>query len=59
MREFKFVVEKEDEGIGLRKLLKKRLGFSSRLLTKLNSTKQVYLNGNVLRGYMKPKPETL
>ena len=41
MREFKFVVEKEDEGIGLRKLLKKRLGFSSRLLTKLNSTKQV------------------
>lgn len=55
MREFKFVVEKEDEGIGLRKLLKKRLGFSSRLLTKLNSTKQVYLNGNVLRGYMKPK----
>ena len=55
MREFKFVVEKEDEGIGLRKLLKKRLGFSSRLLTKLNSTKQVYLHGNVLRGYMKPK----
>lgn len=55
MREFKFVVEKEDEGIGLRKLLKKRLGFSSRLLTKLNSAKQVYLNGNVLRGYMKPK----
>lgn len=55
MREFEFIVEKEDEGIALRKLLKKRFGFSSRLLTKLNANKNVYLNDSVLKGYMKPK----
>lgn len=55
MREFEFTVEKEDEGMGLRKLLKKRFGFSARLLTKLSANKQVYLNGEILKGYMKPK----
>ena len=42
MRELKFIVEKDDEGLGLRKLLKKRFGFSSRLLTKLSARKRVF-----------------
>lgn len=55
MRELKFIVEKDDEGLGLRKLLKKRFGFSSRLLTKLSARKRVFLNGATLQGHMKPK----
>jgi 23S rRNA pseudouridine1911/1915/1917 synthase len=36
-------------------LLKKRLDFSSRLLAKLRAQKRVYLNGEILEGWMKPK----
>lgn len=55
MREFSFIVKKEDEGRGIRKLLKSNFKFSSRLLTKLCAEKAVYLNDNILEGWMKPK----
>ena len=54
MRELEFTVRKEDEGLGLRKLLKKRFKFSSRLLARLSAQKRVFLNGVPLQGYMKP-----
>lgn len=55
MQTFEFTVEKEDEGLGIRRLLKKRLDFSSRLLARLRAQKRVYLNGEILEGWMKPK----
>lgn len=55
MREFKFTVKKEDEGISIRRLLKRHLDFSSRLFAKLRAQKLVFLNGNPLEGWMNPK----
>ncbi len=55
MREFTFTVEKEDEGMGIRRLLKKRLDFSSRLLARLKAEHRVFLNGEPLQGWMTPR----
>ncbi|OLR54810.1 RNA pseudouridine synthase [Hornefia porci] len=55
MREYTFVVSKEDEGVGIRRMLRRNFHFSSRLLTRLRAQKSVYLNGQVLEGWMKPK----
>lgn len=54
-REFTFTVKKEDEGMGIRRMLKTNLDFSSRLLAKMRAMHLVYLNGEVLQGWMKPK----
>ena len=55
MREYQFIVSKEDEGVAIRKMLRRRFDFSSRLLTKLKARKQVFLNDAPLEGWMKPK----
>jgi 23S rRNA pseudouridine1911/1915/1917 synthase len=54
-REFTFTIKKEDEGMGIRRMLKKNLDFSSRLLAKMRAQHLVFLNGKVLEGWMKPK----
>ena len=53
MREFRFIVEKEDENLSIRRMLKRHLRFSSRLLAKLKAQKRVFLNGKPLEGWMK------
>ncbi len=55
MREFRFTVREEDEGLGIRKLLRKRLGLSSRLLARLKALRTVFLNGEPFQGWMKLK----
>ena len=55
MREFKFTVTKEDEGLGVKKLIRRHFDFSSRLFAKLKAQERITLNGEVLRGWMVPK----
>ncbi len=55
MREFKFIIEKEDEAMPIRRMLKKHLRFSSRLLARLKAQKRVFLNGVPFEGWMKYK----
>ena len=55
MRKFTSIVDKEDEGLPLRRMLKKHFDFSSRLFAKLRHQERVYLNDKVLKGYMHPK----
>lgn len=55
MREFTFIIEKEDENLSIRKMIKRHLHFSSRLLAKLKAQKRVFLNGTPIEGYMKYK----
>ena len=54
-RKFTATVDKEDESFGIRRMLKKHFDFSSRLFAKLRHQERVYLNGEVLKGYMHPK----
>ncbi|NLD10728.1 MAG: RluA family pseudouridine synthase [Clostridiales bacterium] len=54
MREFKFTITKEDEGVAIRRLLKSHFDFSSRLFAKLRAQKLVLLNDRPLEGWMKP-----
>lgn len=54
-REFTFTIKKEDEGMGIRRMLKKNLDFSSRLLAKMRAEHLVFLNDEVLQGWMTPK----
>ena len=53
-REFTAIVDKEDESFGIRRMLKKHFDFSSRLFAKLRHQERVYLNGEVLKGWMHP-----
>ncbi|MBQ1406885.1 MAG: RluA family pseudouridine synthase [Eubacterium sp.] len=55
MREFRFTVTKEDEGLGVKKLIRRHFDFSSRLFAKLKAQERITLNGEVLRGWMVPK----
>ena len=54
-RKFTCIVDKEDEGMAIRRMLKKHFDFSSRLFAKLRHQERVYLNDEVLKGYMHPK----
>ena len=54
-REFKCILDKEDESLAIRKVLKKHFDFSSRLFAKLKFQKRVLLNGEPLKGWMKLK----
>ncbi len=54
-RTFTFTIKKEDEGMGIRRMLKKNLDFSSRLLAKMRAQHLVFLNDQVLEGWMNPK----
>lgn len=55
MREFRFTVTKEDEGSGVKKILRRHFDFSSRLFIKLNHQNLVFLNDELLQGWMQPK----
>ncbi|MGN0708856.1 MAG: RluA family pseudouridine synthase [Anaerovoracaceae bacterium] len=52
-REFSFTVDPEDEGLGIRKIMRRHLDLSSRLMPKMNAQKLVWLNGRKYRGIMK------
>ncbi len=54
IRKFTAVVDKEDESFGIRRMLKKHFDFSSRLFAKLRHRELVFLNGEVLKGWMHP-----
>ncbi len=55
IRKFTATVDKEDESFGIRRMLKKHFDFSSRLFAKLRHQELVYLNDDVLKGWMHPK----
>lgn len=55
MKEFRFTVTKEDENLGVKKILRKHFDFSSRLFAKLKAQRRVFLNDVPLQGFMKPK----
>ena len=55
MREFRFTVTKEDEGLGVKKLLRKHFDFSSRLFAKLKAQRRVLMNGEPIQGWMVPR----
>lgn len=55
IRKFTAIVDKEDESFGIRRMLKKHFDFSSRLFAKLRHQERVFLNGEVLKGWMHPK----
>lgn len=59
MKEYSFIVTKEDETASIRRLLKKRLGFSSRLLASMHADGMVFINDKLLTGKSKPKPGDL
>lgn len=52
MREFTYIVQKDEEGSGVRRLLRRHFDFSSRLLAKLKSQKLVLLNEEPFEGWM-------
>ena len=54
-RKFTCIVDREDEGMAIRRMLKKHFDFSSRLFAKLRHQERVYLNDEILKGYMHPK----
>lgn len=55
MREFSFTVSKEEEGMAIKKILKRNFNFSSRLFARLKAQKRVFLNGIPLEGWMNPR----
>jgi len=54
MREFRYIVTKEDEGASIKRLLRHHFDFSSRLFAKLKAQKLVFLNDEPLEGWMNP-----
>lgn len=54
-RKFTCIVDREDEGMAIRRMLKKHFDFSSRLFAKLRHQERVYLNDEILKGYMHPR----
>ena len=55
IRKFTCTVDKEDESLAIRRMLKKHFDFSSRLFAKLRHQERVFLNDVPLKGWMKPK----
>lgn len=55
IRKFTAEVDKDDENLAIRKMLKKHFDFSSRLFAKLKAQERVLLNGEPLKGWMTPK----
>ncbi len=53
---FKYIVKEEDKELRIKELLKRRFGFSSRLLTKLKKGEHVFLNGESIKMYEKGRP---
>lgn len=55
MREYKYVLTKEDEDIEIKKLLRYNFRFSSRMRSKIKREKLVYLNGSETMGWLTGK----
>ncbi|MBR3147481.1 MAG: RluA family pseudouridine synthase [Eubacterium sp.] len=55
VRQFTAKVDKEDEDLAIRKMLKKHFDFSSRLFARLKAQERVFLNGEPLKGWMRLK----
>ncbi|NLP31411.1 MAG: RluA family pseudouridine synthase [Clostridiales bacterium] len=53
---FRYIVKEEDKELRIKELLKRRLGFSSRLLAKLKRGDHVFLNGQLIKMYEKGIP---
>ncbi|MDD6154265.1 MAG: RluA family pseudouridine synthase [Eubacteriales bacterium] len=56
IREFSFTVDEEDAGHGIRRIMKKHLALSARVMAKMNAQKLVWLNGKKYTGKMKIHP---
>ncbi|MGF6375597.1 23S rRNA pseudouridine1911/1915/1917 synthase [Clostridiales Family XIII bacterium PM5-7] len=56
MTKFQYIVTKEDEGVPIKGLLRRKFSFSSRLMTKLKFQHLVFLNGDPVAGWITPKP---
>lgn len=56
MAKFQYTVTEEDEGLPVKRLLRLKFNFSSRLLSKLKFQHLVYLNGEPVAGWITPSP---
>lgn len=56
MAKFQYIVTKEDEGVPIKGLLRRKFSFSSRLMTKLKFQNLVFLNGEPVAGWITPNP---
>jgi len=59
MSDFKYIVKVEDTGLTIGEIVKKRFNFSSRLKSKIRQERLTYLNGNQIKGYIKPNLDDL
>ncbi len=55
MAKFKYIVTKEDDGLPIKKLIRTKFTFSSRLMTKLKMQNLIFLNGEPTAGWITPK----
>lgn len=55
MREYKYILTKEDEDIEIKKLLRYNFKFSSRMRSKIKREKLVFLNGKETMGWLSGK----
>ncbi len=56
MAKFQYIVTEEDAGLPIKRLLRLKFNFSSRLLSKLKFQHLVYLNGQPTPGWITPEP---
>ncbi len=56
MTKFKYIVTKEDDGLPIKKLIRTKFTFSSRLMTKLKMQNLIFLNGEPTAGWIIPNP---
>lgn len=54
MSEFKYIVNRDDEGITIKEILRHRFDFSSRLRTKIKFQKLIYMNDEPVQGHIVP-----
>ena len=55
MSKFRYIVTEEDKGLPVKKLIRTKFSFSSRLMTKLKIQKLIYLNGEQVQGWITPE----
>lgn len=56
MSKFKYIVTEEDHGLPVKKLVRTKFTFSSRLMTKLKKQNLIFLNGEPVQGWITPEP---
>lgn len=59
MSEFTYTITKEDQGLDIKRILRQRFHFSSRMRSKIKREKLVYLNGEQISGWITPNPGDL